>query len=416
VLLNNGDGTFQPAVNYLPSGAGVLFVANTVDLNSDGVPDLVAITADESANVAVLLGNGDGTFQSAPGYAVAQNPNSIAMADFNGDGIPDLVVANNGSGNISVLLGNANGSYQPAVNYPNAASGGVGNIVAADFNGDGIPDIAVASAYPNGIFLFLGNGDGTFQPSVAVPVSYGANYIAAGDFNGDGKADLAVLTLLGGVVLLGKGDGTFQTGASLTLDPGTILATIVAADLNGDGKLDLVVSNGGSNNDVEVLLGNGDGTFQSNIGAIAGPGVQSVTVGDFNGDGKPDLAVAIFGCSDCSNGAMGSMMILLGDGDGTFQPALSYPAVPGPLFAAVADFNGDGFADLAVTSGLVEPHTVALLLGNGDGTFQLPQMFGAGFPGSLVVADLNGDAKPDIAVADATANKVSVLLNSCPAN
>src|SRR6267143_5400659 len=231
-------------------------------------------------------------------------------------------------------------------------------------------------------------------PGVPEP-SVGSNptSVTAGDFNGDGKLDLAVTNLGSNnvSVLLGNGDGTFQ--AAVSYSAGTDPRSVTSGDFNGDGKLDLVTANGGSSR-VSVLLGNGDGTFQAAVSYFAGYFPLSVTSGDFNGDGIPDLAVA--------NGSM-----LLGNGDGTFQAARSYP---GGSSVTSGDFNGDGRLDLAMNG----PNTVIVLLGNGDGTFPAPVSYGTRgpTPTSVTAGDFNGDGKLDLAVTNGGFNTVSVLLGN----
>lgn len=297
VLLGTGTGGFSPAGTYNVS-ADPWFIS-IGDFNGDGKTDLIIVaTRDVNPQVAtvgqlnVLLGNGDGTFQPPVNTDSRYLPTQVAIADFNSDGIADLAVIVNGSNEVDVHLGNGDGTFQPFTSYSlTRASGGV----AADFNGDGRADLAVAA--PGDVNIFLGKGDGTIQ---LLPAQYnlGQNYpgfLAAGDFNGDGKTDLVVT---GGVtastldVYLGNGDGTFQTGASYTAGPAAF--ALAVADLNGDGILDLVTSNYQGDN-LGIYYGKGDGTFQPAISFGAGSsffGPTFVAVGDFNGDGIPDFAVA----------------------------------------------------------------------------------------------------------------------------
>jgi hypothetical protein len=352
---------------------------------------------------------------------------SIAVADVNGDGKPDLVVANLSSNNVGVLLGNGDGTFQTALTY---GSGGVSahGVAVADVNGDGKPDILVAndcggSNCLNGaVGVLLGNGDGTFQ--TAVPYASGgfqAYSVAVADVNGDSKPDLVVGNCSGndtcdskssGVVgvLLGNGDGTFQPAVSYNLGVGSAVSVAVG-DVNGDGKPDVVVANYSSDGGVSVLLGTGDGTFQPPVSYNSGgASPYSVAIADVNGDGYPDLLVANYGSDDVG--------VLLGNGDGTFQTAVSYGSGGSPDYSvAVADVNGDGKPDLVAAN---NNGTVGVLLGNGDGTFQTAMTYGSGgsVALSVAVADLNGDSKPDLAVANCStsgcdgAGVVGVLINT----
>jgi hypothetical protein len=265
--------------------------------------------------------------------------------------------------------------------------------VSGDFNGDGKLDVAMTLMnYPsqgsNSVCIQLGNGDGSFQAPVCANPSAASWFdLTAGDFNGDGKLDLAVTDSTGDQVdvFLGNGDGTLQNPK--TYAAGLRPNSIVAGDFNRDGKLDLAVGDFGDSN-LSIFLGNGDGTFQPRTDY---PGISTyrMAVGDFNGDGILDLA----GPND---------NVLLGKGDGTFNAGLSVEGLTGSLVAA-GDLNGDGKLDLVSTDcaePICETRDYTVILGNGDGTFQAPIPFGnlgpADFPTNVALADVNADGTLDV--------------------
>jgi hypothetical protein len=328
--------------------------------------------------------------------AVAATAGSIAVlaADFNNDGKPDLAVTYQ-SGAVQILLGNGKGQFK----LTSTATVGENPTVLAvgDFNGDGKLDLAVAGAGVGTVSILLGNGDGTFNVGATVPVGNGPEALVVGDFNGDGYLDLAVgnfgdHTLS---ILLGNGDGTF---ALLDTLPMLFVPNALAvADFNGDGKLDLAVAID-SYDMVQILLGNGDGTFTTGSAPTVGPQPVSIAAGDFNGDGFVDLAVANVQGDDVT--------ILLGVGDGTFTAGPPFLAGESPFAVAAADFNGDGKIDLAVAD---YGGTVTILQGNGDGTFTTAGSPAASNPANgLAVADFNGDGKMDVATAGQTS--VAILI------
>jgi hypothetical protein len=361
VAASNGNAVLGTAALTSETGAGfagssLLPVASqnsgntvlTADFNGDGIPDLVILGND---TISVLLGNGDGTFTAAPSPS-ADLPGAIAVGDFNGDGIPDLAVAPVlDEGNSEVLLGKGDGTFTIT-----NGSFGIGNgtstsnsIAAADFNGDGKLDLVETCASLddrpcNLLLIQSGNGDGTFMQSPAVLIALafsGSQSMAVGDFNGDGKPDLAVTNSGANGVNVFLNTGGSLTAVGAIPATGASPTSIAAADFNGDGKLDLAVANSGSNN-VTILLGNGDGTFTAAASPAAGMAPNSLAVGDFNGDGVPDLAVA--------NSGSNNVTILLGNGDGTFTAANSPAADTGSTSVALADFNGDGKEDLVVAN------------------------------------------------------------------
>ena len=334
------------------------------DFNHDGKLDL-AVPDPNNSQIAILLGNGDGTFRAPVEYKVGAGPVTVAVVDFNHDGKLDLAVANGSSNNISVLLGNGDGTFQPALNFSIFESPSF--VGVGDFNGDGKPDLVALEQPGFGdcpcTAVLLGNGDGTFQPALEAPIPFPvASGITVGDFNADGKEDLAISGRFGGLsevgILLGNGDGTFQQGGSYST--GASPLAVVAADLNGDGKLDLATSNS-QGVGVSVLLGNGDGTFQAAVNYPVSGFPESLAVADLNGDGKPDLAVA--NLLTLTANAKSTVSVLLGNGDGTFQPETTYPVGKEPFFVAVGDFNGDLKKDLAVADFLSGDVTILLNTG-----------------------------------------------------
>jgi hypothetical protein len=387
-----------------------------------------------------------------------QNATSVAVADVNGDGIPDVLVTNGCGtncvhGSVGVLLGDGDGTFQTAVTY---GSGGqdATSVAVGDLNGDGRPDLAVVNGGSTKVGVLLGNGDGTFQPVRTYPSGgFDSFSVAIADVNGDGKLDLLIANCAtssasncgveNGVVgvLLGKGDGTFQ--AAVTYDSGGQGATSVAVgDLNVDGNPDLVVSLyygcpiiSGCAGAVGVLLGNGDGTFQPvQIYNSGGSVASSVAVEDLNGNGRPDLVVGNYGIN--LGTLPGGLGVLLDAGDHTFQPAAIYNSGgAAALSVAVADVNGDGKPDVLAANqcpfnDCFHQAVVSVLLGNGDGTVQKAVTFNSGgyLADSVAVGDLNGDGRPDVVVANLCNGGVScdpedaptgpglvgVLLNNTP--
>jgi VCBS repeat-containing protein len=347
------------------------------------------------------------TFTGPTNFAVGDGPNSVAAGDFNGDGDPDLAVANEFAGTVSVLLGGAGGSFGVATNI---TTGGFPFAVAVgDFNGDGDPDLAVADAFDGIISVLLGSTNGTFTGPTNFPAGSLPTAVAVGDFNGDSDPDLAVVNnqFSGTVsVLLGTVGGGFT--APTTVGTATGPSSIAVGEFNGDGDPDLAVAESGVfSSRVLVLLGKTGAAFAAPATVASGSDPAAVAVGDFNGDGDPDLAVA--------DQSPGEIMVLLGSTGGTFTGPTILTTDSGVSAVAVADFNRDGDPDLAVTN--VNLSRVSVLLGSTAGTFTAPTNFAVGgTQTSVAAADFNADGKPDLAATKFNTDNVAVLLNSTVTN
>jgi hypothetical protein len=411
VLLSRADGTFQPPIQYSVGGGPDAIAVG--DFTGEGRTDL-AVANGPSDTVSVLLGNGDGTFGPQIAYSVGNDPDSVVAGDFTGDGRDDLAVANVGDQTVSVLLSNADGTFQPQVPY--AVESAPDAIAAGEFTSDGRDDLAVANSGDNSVSILVGNGDGTFQPQVAYSAGFHPVSIAVGDFTGNGRADLAVDNLGAGTfassisILFGNGAGAFQPSASNLVEASP--DAMVAGEFTDNGRTDVAVLNYASDT-VSVLLGNGDGTFQPQETYSVGPNPMAIIAGDFNGDGRTDLAVVNQGTD--APYSDGTVSVLLGNGDGTFQEPVSYPVGPDPASITAGDFTGDGRIDLAVVNrGLFfSEGSVSVLLGNGDGTFQSEVRYDVGNGAdSIAAGDFAGDGRTDLAVANSWDNTVSVLLGN----
>ena len=405
IFLGNGNGTFQPPLTMAQPNAPSALA--TADFNGDGRFDLAVGDAD-SNQVVVLLSNGDGTFQNAGFYNVAASPFALVAGRFTANGPLDLAVADSRADEVSVLLGNGNGTFQAPVSY--AAGGYPIALVTADFNGDGRLDLATVNESGNNVSILLGNGDGTFQAALSYAVGAQPESLVAAAFTSDGWVDLATANSDSNnvTVLLANGAGGFLAPAAPN-STGKFPEAIVSGDFNGDDRLDLAVADGYSNS-VTILLGQGDGTFQSAGTFAAGNGPNALVAGDFNGDGRLDLAVADYGYYGGSG-----VTVLLGNGNGTFQTAGSYSVGGAPDAIVADDFNGDGNLDLAVAVAKnpdgSNANTVALLLGDGRGGFSPGGMFAVGSqPYALVGGVFTGNGHYDLAVADYASQDVTVLL------
>jgi hypothetical protein len=343
-----------PTPNKIP------YSATLGDFNRDGILDLAVVSYLPTGTVSIWLGSGDGTFRLGETYAVAVQPFYASAAILRGNGILDLVVGDSLSDDVYVMLGNGDGTFQAAIAYPTV--GRSFTVSTGDFTGDGVLDLIVLgepAAECNCIEVLPGNGDGTFQSAVVTPVPYNIDgyALASGYFNTDKKLDVAVTGVFGSAV------------------------------------------------QVDILLGNGDGTFRPNgfYPLVISP--NSIVAGNFRGGQKTDLAVTV------DTG----VEVLLGNGDGSFQQPVLYPTRP-PTWVIAEDFNGDGRLDLAVANPALTGYLpgASVLTGNGDGTFQTPNFYPSGGKAANFVdsADFNRDGKPDLVITDDSSEGFVTLLNT----
>lgn len=356
-----GGGTAAPPVFGTPvSGpSGVNTHGLTAaDLNNDGRLDIVAANAG-SNNVSVFISQGGGAFAGGVPYPTGASPKSVIAVDLTGTGWKDLVTSNQDSGTVTVLLNNQNGTFRAGPTY--AVSAGAHEAAVGDFNGDGRMDVAVVGWGAPVANVLLGNGDGTLQPVIQYPTGLAPNSIVAGDWNRDGHLDLAITNHDSNdiSILFGTGGGAFTAGPRPAAGLGP--HSIRAGDLNNDGNLDLVTANDGSN-DVSVWLGSPTGTFSAQTRFATGVVPKGVAIADVDGDGRPDVVTA--------------------------NTAGNYPTCCFP--------GGD---------------TVSLLTGLGTGAFGAPQAFTTGTtPFAVIIVDLTGDGRRDIATANWHSNNVSMLV------
>jgi len=322
------------------------------DLNGDGKPDLATANFEVGVNsVSVLLNRGDGSFQAKRGYRTGRRPSSVAIGDLNGDRKPDLATTNNAAGvnTVSVLLNRGNGSFQAKVDYRTGSS--PLSVEIGDLNGDGKPDLAIANSEASTVSVLLNRGDGSFQAKADYRTGGAPELVVIGDLNGDGKPDLVTANGVPHVaVLLNRGDGSFRAKRNYGTEG--LSFSVAMGDVNGDGKPDLATANSEAST-VSVFLNKGDGSFRANHDYRTGDGSHSIEIGDLNGDSKPDLVSA--------NGDA-NISVLANRGGGSFQAKLEYRTGGGGASDSIeiGDLNGDGKPDLV--SANVTSNTVSVLI------------------------------------------------------
>lgn len=409
IIFGNGDGTFQPDVRFKGPGE-FSFHFLVGDFNNDSDQDFAAasIILDD---VVILLGNGNGGFDSHARLPVGRFPKDISIGDFNNDSLEDLIVLNRGggaSGDLSLIFSLGNEDFLPEIRIP--AGDKPFSFSKGDYNSDGMIDLAVTDwgfypfTDPGHLLILLGNGVGAFDLLPGIPVSAQPFSIISSDFNFDGEDDLSFLDFPSNnvTVFLGNGDGSF--GAEIQFDAGENPGSIAVGDFNSDEIKDLAISNFGFPDGVSVLSGNRDGTFVPPVFFPLGTNPNSIIVGDFNNDEIKDFVVVnAFFFSD-------TISIIFGNGDGSFGPSFSLPVGLFPVFLESGDLNSDGNRDILVAN--LGSDSVSLLIGNGDGSFEPEIRFRTGTrPISLKIVDFNGDLRKDIAVTNDLTDTVSVLFN-----
>jgi hypothetical protein len=381
-------------------GAVVTNNASNVTLNGLFVGNGAGITnVNLPANSGGAISSGGGfALSSSPGAGLA--PVSIAVADVNNDGKPDLMAADDIGNTISVLTNNGSGIFTLA------SSPGVGltpiSVSAGDLNGDGRIDLASANFGTNTLSLLTNNGTGGFVLASSLVVDGEPTSVAIMDLNGDGKKDLVCTGFTNSrlSVLTNSGGGNFVLASFPPVGEGPSWVTV--ADVNGDNKPDLITANN-STNTLSILTNRGGGNFTLSSTPVVGSQPYSVTAADINGDGKLDLISA--------DTADNTLTVLTNDGSGGFVFALTLPVGVSPYSVTAADLNLDGKMDLIC--GSIFPSKLTVLINNGGNSFTvLPTSPVGEQPYSVTAADLNADGKPDIITANGGDNNLSILLNT----
>ncbi len=398
VLFNRGAGASSLGEHVdvqIGEGPGPMAIG---EVDGDGKPDLVVPS---SGAVTVLL-NRKGTLSSRRAYAAGERPSGVVATDLDGDGKPDLIVAN-GVTTVSVKVNQGNGLFTEA-KY--AAGRSTHAVAVGDLDGDGDPDVVVVNRDgestingKNVINVLLNKGGAKFAANVEYAVNPFPVSAAIGDLDGDGDRDLAVVHETSLSVLLNNGNGTFAPKVDYATSGASSSVSII--DIDGDGDLDALVGGDG----VDSFRNEGDGSFSAKVRYAVGSFATSLNVGDFNGDGRLDIAVT-------TNDSVG---VLVNHGDGTFAAPVHYAANSTPSEITSGDLNGDGRPDLVVANRADGPQTVGVFMNAGDGRFADVAMYASGSaPWSVAIADFDADGRADIAVTNAGAREVSILRNTGP--
>ncbi|MGC1871572.1 MAG: FG-GAP-like repeat-containing protein [Acidobacteriaceae bacterium] len=412
VLLGSENGTFSSGGGV---GVGTNLSAITVGYFNGSKDADLAVTDQTGAKVYILTGNGSGSFSETASYTTGTTPESIGVGDFNKDGKVDIAVGNYGGASVSLYLGNGNGTFGAQTAYP--AGGNVQDLLVTDVNNDGNPDVVVTNppvttggtTTGNTLGVLTGTGTGTLN-TVLNPALGGSPYgIATLDFNRDGKPDVVVtqsglMSVLTNNTLLNALPGGRNYLAATQMAPGNMADAVATADFNGDGFPDVAVAYL-EDGTVGVMLGKGNGTFNAQTLYPVGKHPYSIAVGDLNHDGSPDIVVA--------NENDGTISVLLNNGSGGFGAATTYTVGRLPTGVAIGDLNGDGFPDIAVAN--YGANDVSILINNGAGSFipgSTPTLAAGTNPYNVVIADFRGDGINDIAVTNFQSANAEVYLGN----
>ena len=380
-----------------------------------------------SARAIVWQGCANAAFTAQTPITTAGRPRPVVAADFDGDGRPDLAIGNSlsvfggfNNYNITVLLNQGNGAFAPSSASPRGIDEGPISLAASDFNGDGRADLAVASEIAKTVTILLGDGAGGFTtPSAPLSFPSRPTYVLALDLNGDTRSDLVVAKADENNmnVLLGNGDGTFGEAVASPLSMGTRPFFIASGDFNNDTRPDLAIANLGSQN-VTILINTGNGRFSRPAGSpVSVPGrAYGLAVADFNRDGRVDLAVK----NTLTGSSLGYITVLLGAGGGGFTAAPGPGAVPQPAlvgffgYLVPGDFDKDGKPDVAVAN--PDGSDVSVWYGDGVGGFRARQRLNTlSNPYAIVAADFDANGFQDLAATFESRERLIVFLGGCGA-
>ncbi|CAF3950082.1 unnamed protein product, partial [Rotaria sp. Silwood1] len=422
IFLGGPDKNLTGPTTFSTGPQSFSFSVATGDFNNDTILDIVVVDYNED-DIGVFLGHGDGTFAIKVAYSTGSNsqPTSVAVGDFNNDNRLDIIVTNYDTNSIGIFLGNGNGTFLNQTVYPMESDSNPLWVAVGYFNNDTKLDIVVAAYGIAKLYVFLGNGDGSFSIETTYSTDIGPATIAIGDFNNDTRLDIAVANYKNATVgvFLGKGDGSFLNQISYPTDRGP--NSIVVGDLNNDARLDIavmerccpkqhiqLVTANCNDSTITVLLGNRDGVLSNqtvyNIGSDSCP--YSVAVDDLNNDTRLDIVVA-------SRYGTNNVVVLIGKGDGMFLKQLSYSTGydSSPTTVVLYDFNNDSRLDIVVTNN--GDNTIGVFIAKGDGTFSNETMYSTGYnsaPWGVAISDFNNDARPDIVESNGDGWNIGVFL------